>query len=96
MKNRKSAFFEFIKKKCGIFFWICWLYILLVISIDMVGWVQALLLFPINILSWPTAIAVWKDENSKSRIVRKLCIGLLFTSVVLPVLALYGFFTFHR
>lgn len=96
MKNGKGAFIDFVKKNCGVLFWLCWLYILLVISIDVDSWMQSILLFPINILSWPTAIAVWQDENSKSRTIRKFCIGLLFASVVLPFFALYSFATLHR
>lgn len=87
--------FSFVQRHCGPFFWLCWLLIAGLISLeaalDAPIWAIGLLLLPMNLLTWPIALAVWTHEEGKNlnHAARKSVCGLVLMTTIGPLLAFF-------
>ena len=87
-------FFRFVRRHCGIFYWICWVYIIALLILqtelefDETSAVVALI--PINLLTWPV---FW--ETRKIRMiplpVRRTVWALPVVSTLLPLLLFFDY-----
>lgn len=90
---------RFIQRYYGVFYWVGWLYIGLVVfvaeSSGWPSWAQSLLLLPVNLIAWPVAFACW-DEKARTkqkifqydRMVRRAVVAQLIISTIMPLVLL--------
>lgn len=90
--NMPGSFFDFVRKHCGAFFWLCWLYYVALLVLQIVfafsETAAATALIPMNLVAWPV---FWEARTFKGLPlpVRRTVWLLPLASTLLPLLLLF-------
>ena len=84
-------FINCVRKHCGTFFWLCWIYyfalIILQIVFELSETVIAVMAIPMNLFTWPVFLEAHKAKEFPI-LVQRMVWGLPFISTLLPLLLL--------
>lgn len=86
-------FFKFVRKHCGAFYWLCWLYIIALLGLqtafELSETITAIAVIPMNLFAWPVFLEALKLKGFPLPVQRTVW-ALPTVSTLLPLLLFFG------
>lgn len=85
-------FIAFVRKHYGVFFWLCWLYLFALLTLQMVfelsEMIAGIAIIPMNLITWPVFLEARKFKGL-SLLERRMVWMLPTVSTLLPLFLLF-------
>ena len=87
-----DTFFRFVRKHYGAFYWLCWLYFIVLLGLQIAfafsETIAAIALIPMNLFTWPVFLEAQKRKGLPIMVERTVW-GLTTVSTLLPLLLFF-------